>query len=54
MRHLDDPADTEAEQSPGDTADADAPLAAEDYQLAEALNVLKGLNLFRGAAAKSD
>jgi carboxyl-terminal processing protease len=52
MRHLDDPADTEAEQSPGDTADADAPLAAEDYQLAEALNVLKGLHLFRGAATR--
>jgi carboxyl-terminal processing protease len=52
MRHLDDPADAEAGQSPGDTADADAPLAAEDYQLAEALNVLKGLHLFRGAATR--
>jgi len=39
MRHLED-ADVEA----GDDAeDEDAPLAAEDYQLSEALNVLKGL-----------
>ncbi|MGD2020968.1 MAG: S41 family peptidase [Thiohalocapsa sp.] len=51
MRHLDDPENGEA-----DAADEneDTALIAEDYQLAEALNVLKGLNLFRGAAAKSD
>jgi hypothetical protein len=51
MRHLDDPENGEA-----DAADEneDTALIAQDYQLAEALNVLKGLNLFRGAAAKSD
>lgn len=49
MRHLEDPANgdvaVESEEDQG------ASLVAEDYQLAEALNVLKGLNLFRGAAA---
>jgi len=52
MRHLEDPAN-------GDVAvesdeDQGASLVAEDYQLAEALNVLKGLNLFRGAAAERE
>jgi carboxyl-terminal processing protease len=51
MRHLDDPAEAGADESSG-AAEADEPLAAEDYQLAEALNVLKGLHLFRGAAAR--
>jgi carboxyl-terminal processing protease len=51
MRHLEDPANGESET--GDNADdGEAPLAAEDYQLAEALNVLKGLSLFREAAAR--
>jgi carboxyl-terminal processing protease len=52
MRHLDDPDDPDAA---GDEASAeDLPLAAEDYQLGEALNVLKGLSLFRGTAARQD
>jgi carboxyl-terminal processing protease len=51
MRHLEDPANGAGET--GDNADdGEAPLAAEDYQLAEALNVLKGLSLFREAAAR--
>jgi carboxyl-terminal processing protease len=49
MRHLDDPDDPDAV---GEGTDADGlPLAAEDYQLGEALNVLKGLSLYRRAAA---
>jgi carboxyl-terminal processing protease len=52
MRHLDDPDDPDAAS---DEASAeDLPLAAEDYQLGEALNVLKGLSLFRGTAARQD
>jgi len=52
MRHLDDPDDPDAAS---DAASAeDLPLAAEDYQLGEALNVLKGLSLFRGTAARQD
>ncbi len=57
MRHLEDAEDSDTEQldandaeNPADGDDA-TPLAAEDYQLSEALNVLKGLNLFRGASA---
>ncbi len=51
MRHLEDPTNGAGET--GDNADdGEAPLAAEDYQLAEALNVLKGLSLFREAAAR--
>jgi hypothetical protein len=55
MRHLEDddgpgtepPEANEAGTSAADdAADESAPLAAEDYQLSEALNVLKGLNLF--------
>jgi carboxyl-terminal processing protease len=49
MRHLDDPEDVDAVEA---NADDDAPLASEDYQLAEALNVLKGLSLFSGTAAR--
>jgi len=51
MRHLEDPSNgaVDAEDAPDD---AEAPLAAEDYQLAEALNVLKGLSLFRDAATR--
>ena len=52
MRHLEDPENGEANAEA--ERDDDAPLVAEDYQLAEALNVLKGLNLFRGAAAKRE
>ena len=52
MRHLEDPENGEATAE--DEQDDDTPLVAEDYQLAEALNVLKGLNLFRGAAAKRE
>ncbi|WP_295881446.1 S41 family peptidase [uncultured Thiohalocapsa sp.] len=52
MRHLEDPENGAATAEDDD--DEDLPLVAEDYQLAEALNVLKGLNLFRGAAAKQD
>jgi carboxyl-terminal processing protease len=48
MRHLDDANDPD----PTDDDAEDAPLAAEDYQLSEALNVLKGLSLF-GQAAKA-
>jgi carboxyl-terminal processing protease len=63
MRHLED-AEIEALPAPGSAADKedkdkvqkeDAELAAEDYQLSEALNVLKGLSIFGnklGAAAK--
>ncbi|MGB5833209.1 MAG: S41 family peptidase [Thiohalocapsa sp.] len=48
MRHLDDGTD---KTSPGADLDADdASLAAEDYQLSEALNVLKGLSLYAKAA----
>ena len=51
MRHLEDPSNgaVDAEDA---ADDAEAPLAAEDYQLAEALNVLKGLSLFRDAATR--
>jgi carboxyl-terminal processing protease len=57
MRHLDDPdaADPDAAEptdAEADTAAEDAPLAAEDYQLAEALNVLKGLSLFGKTTAR--
>ena len=48
MRHLDDANDPD----PADDDAEDAPLAAEDYQLSEALNVLKGLSLF-GQAVKA-
>jgi carboxyl-terminal processing protease len=48
MRHLDDANDPEVTVDDAE----DAPLAAEDYQLSEALNVLKGLSLF-GQAAKA-
>ena len=51
MRHLE-----EGEPAVVDETDADAaeegPLAAEDYQLSEALNVLKGLSLY-GKGAKA-
>ncbi len=50
MRHLDDPENDAAITD--DEEDGDGLLVAEDYQLAEALNVLKGLHLFRNAAAK--
>jgi carboxyl-terminal processing protease len=42
VRHLDDEADSAAES---DENAEEKPLAAEDYQLAEALNVLKGLHI---------
>jgi len=51
MRHLEDPNNAGAE-SVDNANDEDGSLAAEDYQLAEALHVLKGLSLFRGASAR--
>jgi carboxyl-terminal processing protease len=52
MRHLDDPEDVGEGAGAGAADDEEIPLVAEDYQLAEALNVLKGLNIFRGAEAR--
>jgi len=48
MRHLDDANDPDPTSNDAE----DAPLAADDYQLSEALNVLKGLSLF-GQAVKA-
>lgn len=49
MRHLDD----EPKSAPADAAadSEETPLATEDYQLSEALNILKGLSLY-GKSAK--
>ena len=44
MRHLED----DAAQPAAEGEDEEAPLAAEDYQLSEALNVLKGLSILGG------
>ena len=57
VRHLEDVEPVEMPPAPAaGTDDAEAPLAAEDYQLSEALNVLKGLSIFGGklGAAASD
>ena len=54
MRHLDDNDDQAPESKPAASADDDdeeKPLAAEDYQLSEALNVLKGLVILGQAPA---
>ena len=50
MRHLEE-GDADVSDEAGADASEDAPLAAEDYQLSEALNVLKGLSIY-GKAAK--
>ena len=50
MRHLED-GDLEVSDQIDADASEEAPLAAEDYQLSEALNVLKGLSIY-GKAAK--
>ncbi len=50
MRHLDDPAEVD-DGAEGD--DANGSLAAEDYQLSEALNVLKGLSIYNKSAARA-
>lgn len=47
VRHLEDEA---ADEDVAEDTDAEQPLAARDYQLGEALNVLKALSLARGRA----
>jgi carboxyl-terminal processing protease len=51
VRHLDDEDDSAADS---DEDAEEQPLAAEDYQLAEALNVLKGLHILSRRAADDD
>lgn len=51
-RHLDDDAPADTDGDDGD--DGGAALASEDYQLAEALNVLKGISLYRMTRATAD
>jgi carboxyl-terminal processing protease len=51
MRHLDDP--VEAEDGTADESADNGSLATEDYQLSEALNVLKGLSIFTKAGARA-
>lgn len=54
MRHLDDnDSQRERSESAGSTEDADKPLAAKDYQLSEALNVLKGLAILSQHSSSS-
>jgi len=53
MRHLDDGSDATPESDQAEGQD-DKPLAAEDYQLSEALNVLKGLVMYGGAVASAN
>ncbi|MGB5735117.1 MAG: S41 family peptidase [Thiohalocapsa sp.] len=50
MRHLEEGDTADGEQADADAED-EAALAAEDYQLSEALNVLKGLSIYGQAAA---
>jgi carboxyl-terminal processing protease len=49
MRHLEEGDPTVSDEAGADASE-DAPLAAEDYQLSEALNVLKGLSIYGKAA----